>query len=102
MKYSLVLSSEAELGIAEIYNQIYDVSQSEEIAVRQVRKITEMIESLSDMPNRFSLWPEEPLRDLNVRFVPVRNYVIQYRVFEESSIVLIMRVVNGKRDVHNL
>jgi toxin ParE1/3/4 len=71
-------------------------------ADRITDKITDEIRSLSSMPNRHSLYPDEPWHSLGVRFLPVEKYVVFYYPDEDSKVVNIMRILYSGRNANNL
>ena len=58
------------------------------------------IRSLEEMPMRYRLYDDEPLHSQGVRFFPVDNYLIFYKTNEEESIVNIVRIMYGRRDIN--
>ena len=56
------------------------------------------INSLEEMPLRYPLVAYEPLASLGLRGVPVQNYIVFYVVREGRRLVVIERLLYGKRD----
>ncbi|MCD8286369.1 MAG: type II toxin-antitoxin system RelE/ParE family toxin [Clostridia bacterium] len=102
MSYKVDVSKDALREINEIYDYILVNFKSEETAFGQAEMIFDMINSLDEMPSRFSLWPDNPLRDMNVRHITVGNYAILYTVDEEHEVVCIEHVCYAGRNIIDL
>ena len=51
------------------------------------------------MPMRYTRYEEEPWYSQGLRFLPVDNYLIFYLPDETTSVVNIIRIMYGGRDV---
>lgn len=51
------------------------------------------------MPMRYTRYEEEPWHSQGLRFLPVDNYLIFYLPDEITSVVNIIRIMYGGRDV---
>ena len=55
---------------------------------------------LDTMPNRNRLYEEEPWHSRGLRFFPVDNYLVFYKIDDEAEAVYVVRIMYGGRDVH--
>ncbi|MCD8295623.1 MAG: type II toxin-antitoxin system RelE/ParE family toxin [Clostridia bacterium] len=94
--YQVILSDDAKADLSEISYNILMVSKDKEFAHNYVSKIYEKCLSLSDFPNRGAYPADRKLRGDGYRFLTVDDYLIFYRVNENS--VIIVRIINSKRD----
>ena len=57
------------------------------------------IRTLDSIPKRNRLYEEEPWYSKELRFFPVNNYLVFYRVEDESSTVYVVRIMYSGRDI---
>ena len=99
MHYKVMISAQAEEDLRCIFEYIaYDLRSSQN-AIGQLRRLEESIASLDQMPERYRLYEREPWRERGLRVLPVDNYLVFYIPDRESSIVNIIRVMYGGRNV---
>lgn len=99
MIYHVLYSKAAKEDIKDIYEYIaYDLL-APATAASQIKRIIELIKSLSEMPMRFQRYAEEPWYSLGLRVVPVNNYLVFYLPDEMKHIVKIIRVMYSGRDI---
>ncbi len=62
-------------------------------------------DNLIEKSNRLALFPkmgikiaDKKISPLEFRMLPIKNYILFYRVFEEKEEVIILRVLDAKRD----
>ncbi len=99
MKYKVELTIRARDDLREIYGYIANTLQSEQSAVGQTGRIEKAILSLSEMPERHSLYSKEPWKSRNLRFVPVDNYIVFYIPDNDKMQVTITRIMYGARNI---
>jgi len=103
MSYQLTITAPAEIDMTEIGLYISEELHSPEAALDLLDEIDRQIISLEEMPKRYALVSDERLAGQGIRFIPVKNYLVFYYVDEEPEVVVITRVLYGKRDwVHLL
>ncbi len=56
------------------------------------------IQSLENMPQKFAIIDDDDIKDLNIRKINIKNYIVFYRINEEKRIVNIERVLYGASD----
>jgi addiction module RelE/StbE family toxin len=98
MNYEIEITEQAEQDIRGIYEYIAYVLMSAQNAAGQIERIKTSIFSLSEYPERQTLYSLEPWKSRNLRFMPVDNYSIFYIVNDEKKVVQVIRVMYGKRD----
>ena len=62
------------------------------------RKLLARARSLTTFPYRHGSWAKQP----NIRKVPLGNYVIYYKIYDEEEIVEILRYWHAARDLRKL
>ncbi|MCD7771654.1 MAG: type II toxin-antitoxin system RelE/ParE family toxin [Oscillospiraceae bacterium] len=99
MKFKIIYSVQAKRDLRDIHTYIEYGLLEPETAKKVSRKITQKIRSLEEMPMRFRLYDEEPLRSLGLRVFPVDKYLVFYLPNEEDMTVEIVAIIYGGRDI---
>ena len=99
MTYKIDISKQAQADLRGIYEYIAYNLLSPQSAVRQLERLEEHIMGLNQMPMRFKKYESEPWRTRGMRVMPVDNFVVMYIPNVEKSIVTIIRVMYGGRDI---
>ena len=99
MIFNVVYSSEARQDLRDIYEYIAYELLEPDTAAGQTNRIMKAARSLEQMPMRHRLYEEEPWHSQGLRFLPVDNYLIFYLPDETISVVNIIRIMYGGRDV---
>lgn len=99
MIYDVVYSAESRRDLRNIYEYIAYELLVPEIAASQVDRFMKAARSLEQMPMRYTCYEEEPWHSQGLRFLPLDNYVIFYLPDETTSVVNIIRIMYGGRDV---
>ena len=94
-KYEVLLSIKAKEDLKSIVFYINNNLKEPAIAKKYAKIIKEEIMSLSYFPQRNAIITEESLKNLQIRKIVVKNYIIFYKVNEESSVVNIERILYG-------
>ena len=92
-KYNVKLSIEAEKDIQNIIIYIKDILKEPIIAKRYAQLIKNEIESLVYNPKRYAIIDNKKIKDLEVRKLIVKKYIVFYRVNEERKRVNIERIL---------
>ncbi|WP_446451418.1 type II toxin-antitoxin system RelE/ParE family toxin [Tuanshanicoccus lijuaniae] len=90
--YRVIYSPQALQDLTERYEYIRFSLQARIAAENQSSRIRKMIRSLNTLPARHSLVEWEPWASMKIYKVPVDNYMIFYRVDDESTTVSIVRI----------
>ena len=99
MIFNVVYTSEARQDLRDIYEYIAYELLEPDTAAGQTNRIMKAARSLEQMPMRHRLYEEEPWHSQGLRFLPVDNYLIFYLPDETTSVVNIIRIMYGGRDV---
>ena len=96
--YDVLISPAAKADLDEIIR--YIVLELENPAAAQTfsNKVDERISDLEEMPSKFSFCKDPILRAQGYHAVTVNNYVLIYRILEESNAVWIVHVYHTLQD----
>ena len=99
MIFAIEISDQANNDLRNIYEYIAFELQSPKNASGQLGRLEERILSLDQMPERFRAYEKEPWHSRGLRIMPVDNYCVFYIPDAEKSVVTIIRVMYGGRDI---
>jgi len=100
MIYDVDISEQAEMDLRNIYVYIAAELQARENADGQLERIEDAIYKLDQFPERFQLYDEEPWKSKGVRVLVVDNYIALYVIDYDNTLVTVIRVMYGGRDVN--
>lgn len=95
MTYYIEYSSEARQDLYDIHKYI----MSPETASQQINRILNETDKLDVFPLRHQLYSDEPWNSKGIRFFPVDNYLVFYKIKEEENAVYILRIMYGGRNL---
>ncbi|MCL2045604.1 MAG: type II toxin-antitoxin system RelE/ParE family toxin [Oscillospiraceae bacterium] len=98
-KWDVQLSEPAENDLIDIYRYIAVTLLEPAIAWRQIERIRNAVYSLDQMPERGSLFPNEPWRSRGLRRLFTGNYCILYEIDDETDTVNIIAILYSKRNI---
>ena len=98
MKYKVMYTAGAKRDLRNIFRYISEELLVSENAAGQIDRIMAAIRKLDTMPNRNRIYEEEPWHSRGLRFFPVDNYLVFYKMNDET--VYIVRIMYGVCDVH--
>ena len=93
--YQLIISPEAAADLEAI--RAYIARDSEEYARGMVERILTSIEGLKATPHRYVLERQNKKLRFPVRSLPVRPYIVFFRVVEQDRVVRILTIRHGAR-----
>lgn len=99
MKYQIFYTNSAKQDLKSIYRYISESLVEPEIASKITNRIMKEIRSLNEMPQRHRLYESEPWHSRGLRILPVNNYLIFCIANEETTIVTVIRIIYGGRDI---
>ena len=99
MKYQIFYTNSAKQDLKSIYRYISESLVEPEIASKITNRIMKEIRSLNEMSQRHRLYESEPWHSRGLRILPVNNYLIFYIANEETTIVTVIRIIYGGRDI---
>ena len=98
MEYTVIITLQATEQIREIAAYIARTLQEPEIARHWVNRLEREISELRFLPLRYPSTEEEPWHTGGIRKMTVKNFLVYYRVEEESKTVSVLAVLYGRRD----
>lgn len=101
MSFNVELTESALEDIQEIKFYISTTLKNPETAVSIVESIVSTVEKLKIFPKVHRVRKTHLLHG-EIRFVPVSNYTVLYSVNDDKSIVSILRVVYGRRNISEI
>ncbi len=99
MNFAVEISEQAITDLQAIFEYIAFELRSPQNAIAQLSRIEQRIYSLTEMPERYRRYEKEPWQSRNVRIMPVDNYSVFYFPDHEKSIVYVVRVMYGGRNM---
>lgn len=102
INYKVNVANEALYDLISIYNYIALELKEPYYAKNQISRIRSSISSLEVFPLRNKVVEWDPWSTIGVRQMPIDNFIIYYVVNENESIVTVLRVFYGKRDIKNI
>lgn len=98
-KWTVVYTEQAERDLRSIFEYIAFSLLEPEIARNQLRRIMEAVAKLNEMPLRYHLYEKEPWHSKGLRVLPVDNYLAFYLPVEAKTMVAVIRIMYGGRDI---
>ena len=99
MNWKVEVTDRARRDLRNILDYIMYELHEPQTALNLMRRITEEIISLDQMPLRYRLYEEEPWKSQGLRYFPVKKYLIFYYPEEFSGTVYVIRALYGGRDI---
>lgn len=97
-QYEVRLTTQANEHVLDYAEYIQNELLNPQAARKFINDIRAAVKSLSQMPQRNPLTDEEPWRNMGIRKMVVRGYIVYYWIEEGSKIVHVTGVVYGKRN----
>lgn len=97
MKITYTLKARQDLQ--SIYEYIAFTLLVPETAQKITNTILEKIRTLDFMPEKNPLYKDETWHSLGVRFLPVKKYLVFFKIDNRTDTVYIVRIVYGGRDI---
>ena len=97
-QYEVRITPFAENSMQEISSYISVDLMAPASALSLMQELQKKILSLSSLPNRVHLTPEEPWHSLGIRRMLVRNFYIYFLVKEEEHTVQVTDVTYAHRE----
>jgi addiction module RelE/StbE family toxin len=102
MIYKIKTTKPAKQDMRKAAKYIIDELFNPVAASRLIDEAVKAINGLKEMPKRHPIVDDDYLASLEVRLVPVQNYLVFYTVNEETKTVMVRRFLYGKRDWRSL
>lgn len=98
-KWTVVYTEQAERDLRNIFEYIAFSLLEPEIAKNQVLRIMEAVAKLNEMPLRYHLYEKKPWHSKGLRVLPIDNYLAFYLPVEAKTMVAVIRIMYGGRDI---
>lgn len=102
MTFDIEISYQADSDLRSIYEYIAFELQSPLIAVEQLKRIENKINSLDEMPERFQIYRKENSHLSGIRQMCIDNYSVFFYSNKEKKKVVIIRVLYNRRNTEKL
>lgn len=93
--YKVKFSPKSKEDIKDIVKYIKEKFKEPVIAKRYANLFKDEINKLSLFPKRFIAIDEEKIRIPGIRKFAIKNYIVFYRILEDTKIVSIERILYG-------
>ncbi len=97
-RYTVEITRSATEDLRGIFRYIRDAFSAPDTALEQFGRIGAGISGLAHSPERFALLPKELFPNMNIRRMPIDNYLVFYSVDQEALRVNVLRVLYTRRD----
>jgi addiction module RelE/StbE family toxin len=94
-RYRIRITPRALADLTEIFDHI--ARESSQNAAKMIRTLLDAIDSLEILPYRFDVPRTGYVRGRQIRSMPVRPYLVRYRVEASTKTVRVLRVRHGAR-----
>lgn len=98
-RYQVIYSPEALNDLKKIYSYIAFDLQVPDTAQKQTDRIRKEIRSLDFMPMRYSPVEWEPWKSMQMRKLPVDNFIVYYTADSDALTVSIIRIFYQGQDI---
>ncbi len=102
MAYKLLVSKEAHRDIDEITGYIAHELKSTAAANSFLTNVENSYRHVEENPFMYNFCNDERLRNEGYRKIPMKNYLVIYRVDEARNCVFVVRILYGPRDYAKL
>ena len=100
--FKVSYSPAAQEDIRAIYTYIAFELEAEQAARGQVNRILDAVRKLDTMPERHETLDWEPWSSMEMRRLPVDNYIVFYLVDKDDKAVVVIRVFYGGRNIEEI
>ena len=102
MSYIIHITATAERDILRAVDHIEFTLKNPTAADHLLDAVTEQINSLGDMPEKFRLVDDPVLASWEIRFVIVNNYLAFYTIDKEKQTVIVVRFLYQKSNWNSI
>lgn len=96
--WTIILTPNFKNELQSIYDYLRNHYENQ-IAIDQIQKKFIYIESLKQMPNRFSLVKNKKWRKRGLRYMIVSNYIVFFYPNENKNEVIVLHIYYHGRDI---
>jgi toxin ParE1/3/4 len=101
-RYTVIVSRHAADDTQDIAHYISSELHEKNTAEKLVEKLYNAMDGLSHMPARFPLITDVAMAEKGIRKLPVENYIVFFKIYENDDTVSVIRVLYNRRDWGNL
>ncbi len=102
MSYNIYITATAERDILRAADHIEFTLKNPTAADHLLDAVTEQINSLGDMPEKFRLVDDPVLASWEIRFVIVNNYLAFYTIDKRKQLVIVVRFLYQKSNWNSI
>lgn len=102
MSYNIYITATAERDILRAADHIEFTLKNPTAADHLLDSVTEQINSLGDMPEKFRLVDDPVLASWEIRFVIVNNYLAFYTIDKRKQLVIVVRFLYQKSNWNSI
>ena len=102
MNYNIYITATAERDILRAADHIEFTLKNPTAADHLLDAVTEQINSLGDMPEKFRLVDDPVLASWEIRFVIVNNYLAFYTIDKGKQLVIVVRFLYQKSNWNSI
>lgn len=102
MSYNIYITATAERDILRAADHIEFTLKNPTAADHLLDAVTEQINSLDDMPEKFRLVDDPVLASWEIRFVIVNNYLAFYTIDKRKQLVIVVRFLYQKSNWNSI
>ena len=102
MSYNIYITATAERDIVRAADHIEFTLKNPTAADHLLDSVTEQINSLGDMPEKFRLVDDPVLASWEIRFVIVNNYLAFYTIDKRKQLVIVVRFLYQKSNWNSI
>ena len=99
MSYSINYTEQSQNDLDGIFKYVAFTLQEPVVAVKLYEEITKSVRALEVMPLRNPIFDETPWKNLRLRKLIVKNYIVFYIVNETDETVTVVRIMYGGRNI---
>ena len=99
--YEIIYLPTARKQLEDIVDYLASELNAPDAALDFIDEVEAAAKSLAEMPYRHPIYHTSFAVLEEVRWLPVKNYIVFYKVFEEEKTVEIRRVLHQLQDVEN-
>jgi len=100
MIYTVLLTEQAKRDLQNLHDYIAFSLLEPGVAKKLTRRITDGLQSLSEMPSRYPLYQDEPWKSKGLRRINIGKYSGFYFITENT--VQVIRIFYGGRDINSI
>ena len=102
MKFEIIYSEESVEDLFKIYDYIANVEKEQLNALKLIDAIRSGVNALDVFPLRHSKVSVSPWKEIGVRYLVIKKYIIFYFVNETKNTVNIIRIFSSRQDISNI